>query len=164
MATDKGVKLDDGKNRLGLVLGGFASAIKEVGCIGTFGANKYTDNGWQSVPNGVARYTDALLRHLFAHFEGEEIDPESGYRHLAHVAWNCLAILSLTHKKEFLKRKFEPQIEIKNLGGVSVDDMRAYHNELTTHTKKLLQDTQEDDQEKKLQGIFNNDPLELLDP
>lgn len=105
MSTDKGVKLDNGKIRLGLVLGGFAKALWEVGCIGTFGANKYCDNGWQSVENGVGRYTDALLRHLFAHLEGEEIDPESGYRHLAHVAWNILAILSLTHKKIFLERQ-----------------------------------------------------------
>ena len=105
MSTDKGVKLDNGKIRLGLVLGGFAKSLWEVGYIGTFGANKYCDNGWQSVENGVSRYTDALLRHLFAHLEGEEIDPESGYRHLAHSVWNALAILSLTHKKIFLERQ-----------------------------------------------------------
>ena len=49
MGTEKGVKLDNGKIRLGLVLGGFAKGLKEVGCIGTFGANKYCDNGWQTV-------------------------------------------------------------------------------------------------------------------
>lgn len=103
MATEKGVKLDDGKIRLGLVLGGFAKGIKEVGCIGTFGANKYCDNGWQTVDNGVKRYTDALLRHLFSWLDGEEFDPESGYRHLAHATWNCLALLTLTHFPIFLK-------------------------------------------------------------
>ena len=93
MGTEKGVKLDIGKIRLGLVLSGFSTALKEVGKVGTFGANKYTDNGWQEVENAKERYTDALLRHLFAHFEGEPIDKESGLLHLAHCAWNALAIL-----------------------------------------------------------------------
>ena len=38
MSTEKGVKLDEGKNRLGLILGGFSRALWEVGRVGTFGA------------------------------------------------------------------------------------------------------------------------------
>ena len=100
MTTEKGVKLDTGKNRLGLVFKGFALPLLEVGKIGTFGANKYTDDGWQTVENAQERYTDALFRHLFAHFNGEIIDPESNLMHLAHVAWNALAILYFELKKE----------------------------------------------------------------
>jgi hypothetical protein len=100
MATEPGVKLDQGKNRLGLVLGGFPRALKAVGEIGTFGARKYTDNGWESVPDGEKRYTDAMLRHLLAKFEGEENDPESGYTHAAHAAWNALAVLELALRKK----------------------------------------------------------------
>jgi hypothetical protein len=95
MATEPGVKLDQGKNRLGLVLGGFPRALRAVGEIGTFGAEKYTDNGWISVPDGEKRYIDAMLRHLLAEFEGEENDPESGYLHLAHFCWGALAVLEL---------------------------------------------------------------------
>ena len=43
--NDAGAKLDAGKNRLGLVLGGFSSALQEVGKVGTYGAKKYSDNG-----------------------------------------------------------------------------------------------------------------------
>jgi hypothetical protein len=71
-----------------------------VGEIGTFGAEKYTDNGWLSVPDGEARYTDALLRHLLADFEGETLDPESGYTHAAHAAWNALARLELALREK----------------------------------------------------------------
>lgn len=95
MSTEKGIKLDEGKNRLGLVFSGFAEALEEVGKVGTFGAKKYTDNGWQSVKNGQERYTDALLRHLFATFRDDLYDNESGLLHLSHVAWNALAILEL---------------------------------------------------------------------
>jgi hypothetical protein len=103
MATDlhrPGAKDDAEKPRLGLVLGGFPRALRAVGEIGTFGARKYTDNGWISVPDGEARYTDALLRHLLADFEGETLDPESGHTHAAHAAWNALARLELALREK----------------------------------------------------------------
>jgi Domain of unknown function (DUF5664) len=95
-----GAKLDSGKARLSLVFGNFASALEAVGEVGTFGARKYTDNGWLTVPNGLERYTDALYRHLLAHARGEECDPESGLSHLAHVCWNSLAIAELTKRSK----------------------------------------------------------------
>lgn len=93
-----GAKDDSGKNRMALVLGAFAPAMMLVSKVGTFGANKYTDNGWQTVPQGVARYEDAMLRHYFHYKDGETVDPESGLHHLAHCAWNALAVLTLTLK------------------------------------------------------------------
>lgn len=92
--SDPGAKLDSGKTRLGLVLHGFARALEEVGKIGTFGAQKYSPDGWRQVPNGVERYTDAMYRHLFAEARGEERDND-GLRHAACAAWNALARLEL---------------------------------------------------------------------
>ena len=94
-AGSPGAKLDAGKNRLGLVLFGFAHALQEVGKIGTYGAKKYSDYGWMSVPNGEERYTDALLRHLLKEATGELLDPDTGLHHAAHAAWNALARLEL---------------------------------------------------------------------
>ena len=90
-----GVKYDAGKPRYGLVLGGFSRALERVVQVGTFGANKYRDDGWLSVPGGPGRYTDAMLRHHFAEACGEELDGESGMLHAAHRAWNALAVLEL---------------------------------------------------------------------
>ena len=90
-----GAKLDAGKTRLSLVFNGFANALEEVGRVGTMGAQKYTDNGWVSVPNGAERYTDAMYRHLLAEATGEEFDEGSELLHAAHVAWNALARLEL---------------------------------------------------------------------
>jgi len=95
----KGAKDDSQKPRMGLVLGGFSNALRAVADVGTFGAKKYTDNGWQSVPNGTGRYQDALLRHIFAHLSGQPIDEETNLAHLAHAAWNSLAILELEIKQ-----------------------------------------------------------------
>ena len=89
-----GVKHDHGKPRCGLALLGFSRALLEVARVGTFGAAKYTDNGWVQVPDGHARYTDAMLRHLLAEAESP-VDAESGLSHAAHAAWNALARLEL---------------------------------------------------------------------
>jgi hypothetical protein len=94
-AHSPGAKLDAGKNRLGLVINGFARALVEVGNVGTYGARKYTDNGWCEVPDGAARYTDAMYRHLMAEAFGEERDRDTGILHAAHAAWNALARLDL---------------------------------------------------------------------
>ena len=92
---EAGAKLDANKNRMGLVLLGFSRALAAVSAVGTYGANKYTDNGWMSVPNGVNRYTDALLRHILSEASGELTDKDTGLLHAAHTAWNALARLDL---------------------------------------------------------------------
>ena len=95
MSTEKGVKLDNEKPRMDLVLGGFAKALYEVGLVGTFGADKYSDDGWKYVDNGIERYLSAMLRHYIKYKNGELIDEESGLPHLSHMAWNALAVLQL---------------------------------------------------------------------
>ena len=99
-ANEPGAKLDAGKTRCGLVLGGFSRALEHVAMVGTFGANKYTDNGWKTVPNGRERYTDALYRHLLAEAQGIECDSDSTLLHAAHAAWNALARLELILQKQ----------------------------------------------------------------
>lgn len=94
-AHEPGAKLDAGKNRLGLVLLAFSRALTAVGEVGTYGANKYTDNGWIDVPNGVSRYSDAMFRHLMKEAAGEYADPDTDLPHLAHACWNLLAVLDL---------------------------------------------------------------------
>lgn len=94
-AHEAGAKLDAGKRRDGLVLLGFSRALAAVSAVGTYGANKYTDNGWMSVPNGQARYTDAMLRHMLSEASGELTDKDTDLLHAAHAAWNALARLDL---------------------------------------------------------------------
>lgn len=100
-----GAKLDAGKNRLGLVLLGFSRALQEVGKVGTFGAAKYSDDGWREVENGEARYADAMFRHLL---EGAHdcLDPDSGLLHAAHAAWNALAVLELKLTEQEYERRW----------------------------------------------------------
>jgi hypothetical protein len=96
-AHEAGAKLDSGKPLAG-VLGDFSLALLEVAKVGTHGAEKYSRGGWQSVPEGVTRYSDAMWRHLLAE-RHEEMDG-SGLRHAAHLAWNALARLELMLRGE----------------------------------------------------------------
>ena len=99
----EGKKYDEGKNRMGLVLQGFANALWEVGRVGTFGANKYSPNSWQNLTNGKERYLDALCRHLFQHLQGKKVDDDSGLLHLSAVCWNALALLEFELKDNIEK-------------------------------------------------------------
>jgi hypothetical protein len=94
-----GAKLDSEKPMLDLVLGDFAKALKEVGKVGTMGAKKYSEHGWLTVDRAETRYLSAGLRHYFEHKEGNILDDESGLLHLAHAAWNALAVLELELRK-----------------------------------------------------------------
>ena len=93
--TDKGVKLDSGKTEFSLLLQGCANAIEKVAEVLTFGAKKYTRNGWQTVDDAERRYTDALYRHMNRIHRGEKLDPESGLSHRSHVACNAMFLLEL---------------------------------------------------------------------
>ena len=89
-----GAKLDAGKEPVRLILQGMPRAILAVAEVGAYGAAKYSENGWMQVPDGVARYTDAMFRHAVR--EGiEQHDAESGLLHAAQVSWNALARLEL---------------------------------------------------------------------
>lgn len=77
--------------------------IEEIVRVYTFGSIKYGDNTWQTLHDGLNRYKAALLRHLVSTDKGEVNDPESGLNHLAHVAWNAIAMLHF--KMEELNEK-----------------------------------------------------------
>lgn len=56
------------------------------------GASKYGAFNWQADPVDATTYYSAAMRHLLQWFSGEDVDPESGSSHLAHVR-ACMAIL-----------------------------------------------------------------------
>ncbi len=91
----EGRKDDAGKPRPTLVFGTMAQALAAVVEVAEYGAKKYAPDNWLKVPDGIQRYSDAFLRHASASLRGEELDPESGLRHTAHMAWCALAVLEL---------------------------------------------------------------------
>lgn len=97
MKEEIGIKLDNDKIKAA-VLGDFSIALEAVAKVGTFGVNKYTRGGWKYVENAKERYSDAMWRHLLA-ININEIDEESGFKHIYHLAWNVLALIELEEKE-----------------------------------------------------------------
>lgn len=57
------------------------------------GADKYGRLNWRVDPILYSTYKAAMLRHMVAFFDkGEDIDPDSGVSHLAHIR-ACAAVL-----------------------------------------------------------------------
>jgi hypothetical protein len=98
---EAGAKLDAGKAPiLSGVIQYFPRALREVAKVSQYGMTKYTWKGWESVPNGIVRYGDALGRHLVDEIIDGPMDPSTKLRHAAQVAWNALARLELIIQEE----------------------------------------------------------------
>lgn len=67
-------------------------ALAAEGRVMNLGADKYGGFNWGAAGVVASVYYDAMLRHLFAWYTGEDVDPESGESHLAHIR-ACAGIL-----------------------------------------------------------------------
>ena len=100
------LRYNKGKVPLSFILD-FNNAIKAVSQVSKMGAEKYALLNWQK---GLPwrSVEDSLLRHLTAFHNGENFDEESGLPHIAHVAWNALALCEFYFiREEFDDRKGE---------------------------------------------------------
>lgn len=86
--SDTGSKDDAEKARTDLLP---VDALMEVAHVMTFGARKYAPHNWKGL--SVSRLYGAALRHLWAWWRGEDLDPETGRPHLAHAACCVLMVL-----------------------------------------------------------------------
>ena len=74
--------------------------VEDIVRVYTAGAKKYGPDQWQNLPDGIRRYKAALLRHLVEFDKGNEIDKETGCRHLAQVCWNAIAMLHISKQQK----------------------------------------------------------------
>jgi len=60
----------------------------------TFGSKKYFANSYRQGETVVwSRTYGSVLRHLFAFWNGEDTDPESGMSHLAHAGTQLMILM-----------------------------------------------------------------------
>lgn len=88
-ADNGGKRYDDGKTQFHLLP---SDGLSELAKVYMAGASKYAPYNWE---RGMAwsRCYNSLLRHLYAYWDGERNDKESGLHHMAHATWNALALL-----------------------------------------------------------------------
>jgi hypothetical protein len=86
----EGRKNDKDKNKVELLPYDALLAISEIL---TSGAIKYDARNWEKGMDWSRPY-GALNRHLWAWWNGEDKDPESGKSHLWHVGCNVLFLIA----------------------------------------------------------------------
>lgn len=89
----EGKKFDNGKPRMDLLS---TEALVQISHVMREGAAKYGDHNWRG---GMAwsRLIAAAMRHLTAFNAGEDLDPETGLSHIAHLG--CCAMFILEYIK-----------------------------------------------------------------
>jgi Domain of unknown function (DUF5664) len=70
-----------------------ASAMEETAYVHKLGSDKYGEFNWRKTGVSANTYIAAIMRHLNAFREGEDLDPESGRSHIAHIAANANILL-----------------------------------------------------------------------
>lgn len=86
--TPAGVKFDTGKPRYDLLP---PEALDGLAKVLTFGAQKYDARNWEKGMEW-GRVFGALQRHMWAWWQGQGTDPETGISNLHHAAC-CIAFL-----------------------------------------------------------------------
>ena len=91
----EGVKDHKGKTKMRLLSGEALGLIADVLEASSAPGQKYEPDNWKKItdPKTRTEYISAMLRHAFAHSDGQEsytelsfpIDPEFGKTHLAHL-------------------------------------------------------------------------------
>ena len=97
--SDQRAKRDAGKLRLTLAP---LQILEDIAEVRMYGNEKYGDpENWRQVEPG--RYRDAAFRHFVAYIrEPHGVDPESGIRHLKHLACNIAFLCELEKEPEVI--------------------------------------------------------------
>jgi len=86
------MKYDNGKYPLHLIP---PECLEEISEVFGFGADKYGMNNWRD-DGGITEWSRtyaSMQRHLNAFWRGEDLDPESGKRHLAHACTQLMILM-----------------------------------------------------------------------
>jgi len=103
-----GLRYNKEKPRVELLI---PDALEAEARVWAQGAKKYGEYNWQkgmkwSIPIGC------MLRHIFAIMRGQDIDPESGELHAAHIKTNAsMLIYYFYHYKQGDDRDKKPKEE-----------------------------------------------------
>lgn len=84
------LRFDDGKLRFDLLP---PDALTELVKVYTRGSVKYEPRNWERGMN-YQRCFASLARHAVLWQMGQDTDEETGCNHMAHVAWNALALVT----------------------------------------------------------------------
>ncbi len=86
--SDKALHYSEGKPGVDQIP---VEVLLEWGEVFSYGEKKYDRANWLK-GNDWHQFQGSALRHIYAFWRGEDIDPESGLPHLSHALWNIGAL------------------------------------------------------------------------
>jgi hypothetical protein len=95
----------------------------EISRVLSHGAVKYGRFNWRDTSIRASVYFNAIFRHLSAWFDGQDIDPDSGEHHLAHVGANVFVCLDAIARGKFIDDRGCPPV--RNSLGSEMEAMLA---------------------------------------
>jgi hypothetical protein len=104
MSGEGGTKKDQGKPRICLIP---VEAINAAAEALMFGADKYGDYNYRGGLKHT-RILDSVFRHLTAHLNGEDVDSESGLKHLSHAIAGLSMLIWMTENRPDLDDRYSP--------------------------------------------------------
>jgi len=90
MGQETAGRFSAGKTRFDLVA---PWAMDQIAQVYTYGTIKYDDDNWWKGLKWKKDVLGCIFRHVWKWIRGEKWDDESGLHHLAHAAWNCMALM-----------------------------------------------------------------------
>lgn len=116
----EGLRFNKGKTRFDLLE---PYAVEQLARVFTKGAEKYAPNNWLKGMSWSS-ITASLKRHLSEFEQGVDYDEETKLLHMAHVAWNAMALVS--YYKHFPEGddRFATTKPIKKIG-LDIDEVLA---------------------------------------
>ena len=102
------MKYDQGKFPLHLIP---PEVLEEVSTVFGFGAEKYGQNNWRYDGENTewSRTYSSIQRHLNSFWQGEDLDPESQNRHLAHACTQLMILMIHTAEHPEQDDRYKPQ-------------------------------------------------------
>jgi hypothetical protein len=100
------MKYDQDKPNIALIP---PEVIEEVATVFGFGAEKYGANNWRDDGDKTvwSRTYSSLQRHLNSFWQGEDLDPESKQRHLAHACTQLMILMIHTREHPEMDNRYK---------------------------------------------------------
>jgi hypothetical protein len=99
----------DGKVRMECLI---TSVLASEANVLAHGADKYGARNWRKDEILASTYEGAMMRHLFAWINGEDIDPDSGEPHLSHLRACAAVVMDADHHNKLIDDR--DRMESKN--------------------------------------------------
>ncbi len=112
------IRHNEGKPQLSFIFE-FPNALTAVSKVSEMGAAKYERHNWKKGFQ-LSSLLDSALRHLLAFQNGYDNDNESGLPHLAHAAWNVLAMMENQVSHPALDNRYKAQAQKEAKPGCKV--------------------------------------------